>query len=82
MKKAVLNTFGRYYQARQFADLTERFEDGLIIEAGSDIPSDTYLRSYSQMGDAAALIKDIEESEDAAASRVGGGVRAGRAASE
>ena len=67
VKKAVLNTFGRYYQARQFADLTERFEDGLIIEAGSDIPSDTYLRSYSQMGEAAALIKDIEQAEDAAA---------------
>ena len=66
-KKAVLNTFGRYYQARQFADLTERFEEGLIIEAGSDIPSDAYLRSYSQMGEAAALIKDIEQSEDPAA---------------
>ena len=67
VKKAVLNTFGRYYQARQFADLTERFEDGLIIEAGSDIPSDSYLRNYSQMGEAVELIKDIEQSEDAAA---------------
>ena len=67
VKKAVLNIFGQYYQARQFADLTERFEDGLIIEAGSDIPSDTYLRSYSQMGEAAELIKDIEQSEDPAA---------------
>ena len=67
VKKAVLNTFGRYYQARQFADLTQRFEDGLMIETGSDIPSERYMSSYAHMGEASALIKDIERSEDAAA---------------
>ncbi len=67
VKKAVLNTFGRYYQARQFADLTERFEDGLLIETGSDKPSVEYLTGYASMGEAAELLKDIEESEDAAA---------------
>ena len=66
-KKAVLNTFGRYYQARQFADLTQRFEDGLMIETGSDIPSARYMSSYAHLGEASALIKDIERSEDAAA---------------
>ena len=67
VKKAVLNTFGRYYQARQFADLTERFEDGLLIETGSDKPSAEYMSGYASMGEAAELLKDIEESEDAAA---------------
>lgn len=67
VKKAVLNTFGRYYQARQFADLTERFEDGLLIETGSDKPSAEYMGGYANMGEAADLLKDIEESEDAAA---------------
>ena len=67
VKKAVLNTFGRYYQARQFADLTQRFEDGLMIETGSDIPSARYMSSYAHLGEASALIKDIERSEDAAA---------------
>ena len=67
VKKAVLNTFGRYYQARQFADLTQRFEDGLMIETGNDIPSARYMSSYAHMGEASALIKDIERSEDAAA---------------
>ena len=67
VKKAVLNTFGRYYQARQFADLTQRFEEGLTIETGSDVPSSDYLRSYAHMGEATELINDIEESEDAAA---------------
>ena len=67
VKKAVLNTFGRYYQARQFADLTERFEDGLMIETGSDKSSTDYMNGYANMGEAAELLKDIEESEDAAA---------------
>jgi magnesium chelatase subunit I len=67
VKKAVLNTFGRYYQARQFADLTERFEEGLSIETGSDKPSADYMSGYANMGEAAELLKDIEESEDAAA---------------
>ena len=67
VKKAVLNTFGRYYQARQFADLTQRFEEGLTIETGSDVPSSDYLRSYAHMGEATELINDIEETEDAAA---------------
>ena len=66
VKKAVLNTFGRYYQARQFADLTDRFEEGLTIEAGSDISSGEYLNGYANMGDAAELLKEIEESDDAA----------------
>ena len=67
MKKAVLNTFGRYYQARQFADLTQRFEDGLTIETGNDIPSAKYMSSYERLGEASDLIQEIERSEDAAA---------------
>ena len=67
VKKAVLNVFGHYYQARQFADLTERFEDGLTIEAGNDKPSSDYLTGYADMGDAAELIKEIEQSDEAPA---------------
>ena len=67
VKKAVLNTFGRYYQARQFADLTERFEDGLLIETGNDKPSSEYLNGYANIGEAAELIKEIERSDEPAA---------------
>ena len=67
VKKSVLNTFGRYYQARQFSDLTERFEDGLIVETGSDIPSAQYAHAYANIGEAARLIKRIEKSEEPAA---------------
>ncbi|MXY46781.1 MAG: magnesium chelatase [Chloroflexi bacterium] len=67
VKKAVLNTFGRYYQPRQFADLTDLFEEGLTIECGSDKSSMDYLHGYAGMGEAADLIKDIEQSEEASA---------------
>ena len=67
VKKAVLNTFGRYYQPRQFADLTDLFEEGLTIECGSDKSSTDYLHGYAGIGEAAELIKDIEQSEEAAA---------------
>ena len=67
VKKAVLNIFGMYYQPRQFADLTDRFEDGLTIEAGSDRSSADYMSGYAEMGEAADLIKDIETSEEPAA---------------
>ena len=67
VKKAVLNTFGRYYQPRQFAELTDLFEEGLTIECGSDKSSTDYLNGYAGMGEAAELIKEIEQSEEAAA---------------
>ena len=67
VKKAVLNTFGRYYQARQFADLTERFEDGLLIETGNDKPSSDYMSGFAGMGEACELIKEIEQSDEPAA---------------
>ena len=49
VKKAVLNVFGQYYQARQFADLTELFEEGLTIETGNDKPSSEYLTGYAEL---------------------------------
>ena len=67
VKKAVLNVFGQYYQARQFADLTDRFEEGLMIETGSDKPSSDYLSGFAGMGEASELIKEIESSEEPAA---------------
>ena len=63
----MLNVFGQYYQARQFADLTERFEEGLTIETGNDKPSSDYLTGYADMGDTAELIKEIEQSDEAPA---------------
>lgn len=67
VKKAVLNTFGRYYRPRQFGDLTQLFEEGLTVETGSDIPSADYVENYAKMGEMLSLIKRIEQSEEPSA---------------
>ncbi len=67
VKKAILNVFGRYYRARQFREMTQLFEEGLVVETGSDLRSDKYVRSYAEMGDVAALIGRVEPSTEPAA---------------
>ena len=49
-KKAVLNTFGRYFNVHDFDPLILKFEEGLAMETGSEIPSKDYL----------SKIKDLE----------------------
>ena len=66
-KKAVLNTFGRHFKAREFEDLVLKFEEGLAVETGSDIPSADYVKKLPLIGEASKLIKRIERSEEPAA---------------
>ena len=66
-KKAVLNTFGRHFKPREFGDLVAKFEEGLKLETGSDIPSSEYVKKLPQIGEASKLIKRIERSEEPAA---------------
>ena len=66
-KKAVLNTFGRHFKPREFEDLVLKFEEGLAVETGSDIPSAEYVKKLPQIGEASKLIKRIERSEEPAA---------------
>ena len=42
IKKAVLNVFGRYFNVRDFDPLVLKFEEGLVMETGSDVPSKEY----------------------------------------
>ena len=41
-KKAVLNVFNRHFDAADFTELVLRFEEGLEVEAGSEVPSFAY----------------------------------------
>ena len=41
-KKAVLNVFNRHFDADDFIELQVRFEEGLEVEAGSEVPSFAY----------------------------------------
>lgn len=66
-KKAVLNTFGRHFKPREFEDLVFKFEEGLSVETGSDIPSSEYVKKLPDIGEASKLIKRIEPSEEPAA---------------
>ncbi|MDO8750736.1 MAG: magnesium chelatase [Dehalococcoidia bacterium] len=48
-KKAVLNVFGRYFNVRDFEPVIQKFEAGLTVEAGSDMPSKDYLSKMKEM---------------------------------
>ncbi|MCH8063880.1 MAG: magnesium chelatase [Chloroflexi bacterium] len=67
VKKAVLNTFARYFKPGEFDELVQKFEEGLSMETGSSIPSSEYVAKLPQIGEASKLIKRIERSEEPAA---------------
>ncbi len=67
VKKAVQNTFGRYYSPREFSAVLTRFEEGLEIQTGTDVPSDTYADKLPQMANMREMVNRIEESDDPAA---------------
>ncbi|MFN3973850.1 MAG: magnesium chelatase [Dehalococcoidia bacterium] len=43
LKKAVLNTFNRTFNVREFDPLVQKFEEGLVVETGTAIPSFVYV---------------------------------------
>ena len=62
IRKAVLNTFRRYFAPEDFDGLLEAFEAGLVVETGSELPSSAYIESVGEQSD---LMQKIE--------RLGGG---------
>ena len=66
VKKAIANVFGRYYSATEFDELISRFEEGLVVETGSDIPSSAYFERLSEMANLPEMIRRIETSEQPA----------------
>lgn len=67
IKKAVLNVFGRYYSPREFEAVLSPFNEGLILETGSDVPSANYVKMASSMEGMTEYVKRIESSDDPAA---------------
>jgi len=43
LRRAVLNTFGRYFHVREFDALVHRFDEGLTVDVGHDVPSWVYV---------------------------------------
>ena len=67
VKKAVQNTFGRYFSPREFSAVLTRFEEGLAIETGTDVSSGNYAEKLPQMANMREMVNRIEESDDPAA---------------
>ena len=67
VKKAVQNTFGRYFSPREFSAVLTRFEEGLAIETGTDVSSGNYAQKMPQMANMREMVNRIEESDDPAA---------------
>ena len=77
IKKAVQNTFGRYFSPREFDAVLMRFEEGLTVETGSDVPSAGYLDKLPQMANMREMVGRIESSSDPFGRRVGDRVHSG-----
>ena len=67
VKKAVQNMFSRYFAAREFDAVLTRFDEGLTIETGTDIPSRAYADKLPQMANMGEMIARIESSNDPSA---------------
>ena len=67
IKKAVLNVFGRYFNAREFDGLLTAFEEGLVVEAGSMLSSSKYVKMLPRLSDMPDMIRRIEPADDPAA---------------
>ena len=67
IKKAVANTFARYFSPREFDDVVARFDEGMVAETGSDVSSAGYPERLSRMADLPELIRRIEPLTEPAA---------------
>ena len=67
IKKAVINTFGRYFSAREFDAVLTRFEEGVIMETGAEVLSEDYAAKLPEMANLKEMVQRIETSEDPAA---------------
>ena len=67
VKKAIQNTFGRYFSPREFSAVLTRFEEGLQIETGTEVSSTDYTEKLPQMANMRELLSRVESSDNPAA---------------
>ena len=67
IKKAVLNTFRRYFDPGEFDDVVLRFEEGLVVETGGNVPSSEYVDKLPVMDTMSDMIRRIEPRDEPAA---------------
>ena len=66
MQKAVLNVFGRAFNAAELADVIKGFEGGAVIQASDTMPSDEYVKQAGQMPGLRAAAAKLGATEAAA----------------
>ncbi len=64
VKKAVQNMFSHYFSSHEFDAVLTRFDEGLTVETGTDIPSRAYAGKLPQMANMSEMIERIEPSND------------------
>ena len=62
-KKAVLSIFGRYFNARDLEPLVQKFEAGLVVDTGSEIPSREYVKKLKKVEGFEHLLAPLEIGE-------------------
>jgi magnesium chelatase subunit I len=66
MQKAVLNVFGRSFNAAELGDVVKGFEGGAVIQASDTMPSDEYVKQAGQMPGLKAAAAKLGATEPAA----------------
>ncbi len=59
-KKAVLNVFGRFFNVRDLEPLVSKFEEGLEMETGTDIPSSEYIKKLKEIQGFAQIVAPLK----------------------
>ena len=66
-KKAVLNVFGRYFDVGEFGEMMTRFEEGLVVQVGSDMPSSAYADQLANLDSVSELVRRLGPGDEPAA---------------
>ena len=66
MQKAVLNVFGRSFNAAELGEVVKGFEGGAVIQASDTMPSDEYVKQAGQMPGLRAAAAKLGATEPAA----------------
>ena len=59
-KKAVLNVFGRFFNVRDLEPLVLKFEEGLEVETGTDVPSSEYVKKLKGIEGFAQMVAPLK----------------------
>ena len=60
VKKAVLNVFSRYFNVRDLEPLVLGFDEGAVVETGSEIPSKEYAKARRRLDGLSDALKRLE----------------------